>query len=129
MPESQWPHFSEKELTCRCGCGKMQMDPEFLDRLESLRTVFDRPMVVTSAFRCPTHNAYVSESFTGPHTTGKAIDIAVAGQDAYDLLALAIHHNFPGIGLNQRGDYDKRFIHLDILDEDQGRPRPRVWTY
>jgi zinc D-Ala-D-Ala carboxypeptidase len=130
MSNTKWPHFSRKELTCQCGCDHMEMDPEFMDRLESLRTIFDRPMRITSAFRCPNHNAQVSSTgFTGPHTTGKSVDVAVSGQQAHDLLALAIHHNFTGLGISQRGPHNKRFIHLDTITQGPGRPRPRVWSY
>ncbi len=108
----------------------MEMDEEFLERLEQLRVVFGRSMPVTSAFRCPNHNAQVSKTgFTGPHTTGKSIDIAVSGQDAFDLLALAFLHNFTGLGISQRGPHSKRFIHLDNIGDGPGRPRPTIWSY
>ena len=106
------------------------MDPDFMERLEQLRVAFDKPMKVTSAFRCPNHNAQVSKTgFTGPHTTGKSIDIAISGQNAFDLVALAILHNFTGLGISQRGPHNKRFIHLDTIIQSPGRPRPRVWSY
>jgi zinc D-Ala-D-Ala carboxypeptidase len=130
MSNTPWPHFSENELACHCNCGQMEMDAEFMERLEKLRIEFDMPMKVTSAFRCPNHNAQVSKTgFTGPHTTGKSIDIAISGQNAFDLVALAILHNFTGLGISQRGPHNKRFIHLDTIENGPGRPRPTIWSY
>ena len=130
MNDTLWPHFSRKELECHCGCGQAEMDYEFLDRLESLRTAFGKPMLVTSGFRCPTYNAQVSGTgFTGPHVTGKAVDIAISGEDAHTLLAFAVHHQFQGLGISQKGPHNKRFIHLDLIENGPGRPRPRVWSY
>jgi len=130
MPRTRWPHFSKNELTCQCGCGQLDMDPDFMERLEQLRVAFDKPMTVTSAFRCPNHNSQVSSTgFTGPHVTGKSVDIAVSGQDAFDLLALAFLHNFTGLGISQRGPNNKRFIHLDTIENGPGRPRPTIWSY
>ena len=130
MSDTQWPHFSQSELSCHCPCGQMEMDPDFMERLELLRVAFDKPMKVTSAFRCPNHNAQVSKTgFTGPHVTGKSVDIAVSGQDAFDLLALAFLHHFTGLGISQKGPHNKRFIHLDTIENGPGRPRPTVWSY
>ena len=122
-------HFPEEELMCKCGCGRAEMDTEFMDRIEALRVAHGKPLLATSAFRCPDHNAAVSHTGeTGPHTTGKAIDLRVSGQDAYDLLLLATHSGFTGLGISQRGPHGGRFIHIDDLPEDE-YPRPRVWSY
>jgi len=122
-------HFRDHELKCRC-CGKNLMDPEFMEKLEVLRVHFDTPMVVTSAYRCPKHNYTVSTTGAkGPHTTGKAIDISIAGSDAHYLVRLAMRMGFTGIGINQKGAHISRFVHLDTLTEEEGYPRPRVWSY
>ena len=130
MSDTPWPHFSRNELECHCRCGQMEMDHEFLNRLESLRIAFGKPMPISSGFRCPTYNAQVSGTgFTGPHITGKAVDVAISGEEAFELLALALAHGFTGIGLKQNGPHNKRFIHLDLIENSPGRPRPRIWTY
>ena len=128
--QDSWPHFSRAELQCRCGCGRMEMQHEFMRRLEKLRKKFDRPMRVTSAYRCPEHNSRVSKTGRdGPHTTGMAVDIQIAGEDALDLLFLAIGHGFSGVGVSQSGPHKKRFIHLDRLKKIPGRSRPWLWSY
>ena len=125
MPD--YPHFSHAELQCRCGCGRAPMDPDFMRRLETVRMSYGKPMVVTSAYRCPVHNASVSSTgSTGPHTTGRAIDIQCAGHDAHALLRIALREGMTGVGIRQTGPHSGRFIHLDDLS---GANRPWVWGY
>lgn len=120
----RWPHFSRSEMACR-GNGECRMDPDFMDRLEDIREDFGRPMLVTSGYRSPEHNAKVSYTgHTGPHTTGRAADIAVDGEDAYTLLKLALAHGITGIGVSQKGA--DRLLHLDMVKNDL---RPRIWSY
>ena len=92
-------------------------------RLEQLRITHAKPMIVTSAYRCPAYNLSISKTGrNGPHTTGQAIDILVSGSDAWELMHAAVGHGFAGFGIQQHGKRKKRFIHLDML-------RPRLWTY
>ena len=121
-------HFKDYELRCRCGCGQNLMDTGFMKKLEELRVKVDFPMVLTSAYRCPEHNAKVSETGrTGAHTQGKAVDVKVSGDQAFTLMKQALELGFHGIGISQKGEYATRFIHLDIAE--LGERRPRVWTY
>ena len=84
-------------------------------------------MHVSSAYRCPEYNDRVSSTGeSGPHTTGRAIDILVSGQDALRLVTIAIEHGMTGMGLSQKGDYTSRYCHMDDLTEGV---RPHIWTY
>lgn len=105
------------------------MDEQFMERLTSLRADWGQPMVVNSAYRCPQHpiEAKKKPGTVGAHTTGRAVDISIAGEDAYLLLCAALGHGFTGIGVKQKGQ--GRFIHLDDLTEADGFPRPTVWSY
>lgn len=106
------------------------MDESFIDRLQSLRDKYGKPMRITSGYRCPDHPAEAHRRDTGrlgPHTTGMAADIAIQGNEAYSLLRLAMQMGFTGIGVQQTGD--KRFLHLDTLTDNDGFPRPWIWSY
>jgi len=119
-------HFSEQEVMCQCGCGRADMDPGFMDRLEELREHFGKPLTLTSAFRCPAHNSEVSTTGAdGPHTTGRAVDILIQGLDAFRLVKVALALGFTGLGVKQKST--GRFLHLDDLQ--QPYPRPRIWSY
>jgi len=128
MNWDEYENFTEDEFRCQCGCGETNMDPDFMYSLQSLRRSYGKGMTVTSGYRCPEHNNRVSSTgLGGPHTTGKAADIAVQRGDAYELLKLAVLHPFTGYGINQKGH--GRFIHLDTLRVKEGHPRPTVWSY
>jgi uncharacterized protein YcbK (DUF882 family) len=119
-------HFTTAELACRCGCG-MLPQRDFIEKIERLRVRLGFPFIVTSAARCSKHNSQVSGTGkTGPHTTGRAIDIRVSGAQAVKLLTAALQSgDFTGFGIQQK--CSGRFIHLDDLVE--GYPRPGVWSY
>jgi zinc D-Ala-D-Ala carboxypeptidase len=126
MTPSKWPYFSVEELTCQCGCGVMGMDPAFMDALSVLRGTFAQPMQITSGYRCPAHNHDVAETgFTGPHTTGKAVDVLISRVSATALIRLALNSDFRGIGIKQHGSDHGRMVHLDMVE----RPDQIIWTY
>lgn len=120
-----YAEFNQKGLE---GSGREFMDPYFLANIDALRYRCGFPLVITSGYRSPEYNNQVSGTgHTGPHTTGKAADIAVSRENAYTLLRIAFDMEcFTGIGVKQSGD--GRFIHLDTLTEDEA-PRPTIWSY
>tara|TARA_Y100000593_G_scaffold25116_1_gene50011 strand:+ start:1189 stop:1569 length:381 start_codon:yes stop_codon:yes gene_type:complete len=121
-------NFTTDEMACSC-CGKSDMDDEFMRILQSIRDEMQRPLKITSGFRCEEHNQRVSTTGKkGPHTFAKAADILISGADAMRLFTIAQKHGVSGVGMSQRGVHAKRFVHLDILSPDEG-PRPTVWTY
>lgn len=123
-------HFSDAELRCTCGCGVNGMQQGTVDRLQRVRDQVGVPLVVSSGYRCPTHNAAVSHTgTTGPHTTGHAVDLAVRGPLAVRVLAVALQAGFCGVGVSQRGAYAGRFLHLDDCPAGPACPRPAVWSY
>ncbi len=126
----RWPSFTPGEFRCK-GSGDLAMNPEFMDRLQAVRFAFNRPMIVTSGFRSPGYNKLVSGTgASGPHTTGRAVDILVMGGDALALIGFALQHGMTGIGVSQKtgSPADSRFIHLDDL-EGPRYPRPSLWSY
>jgi zinc D-Ala-D-Ala carboxypeptidase len=129
--EPDWddfPNFSRSEMACR-HTNKAYMCPDFMDKLQSLRDAYGKPLRITSAYRDETHpiEANKPEGRLRPHTTGRAADVAIQGHEAYALMRLAMKMGFLGIGVNQKGD--KRFLHLDTLEAKDGFPRPWVWSY
>ena len=121
------PFFTEEEMRCQCGCEQDGMHSEFMEKLTSLRADWGQPMTVTSGYRCPNHPIEAKKIKPGTHASGRAVDIAIQGEDAYNLLCAALGHGFSGIGVNQKGS--ARFIHLDDLTRDEGWPRPTIWSY
>lgn len=117
----RWPHFSPKELACKCGgtyCrGEYFHDEAFLDNLETLRALAGRPLKLTSARRCERHNAKVGGASRSQHKLRIAGDIGLAGHDAAFLARSAVKAGFTGIG------FGNGFLHVDQRD---GRV---AWNY
>ena len=63
------------------------MDKATMDRLQLLRSHYGSPLTVTSGYRSPLHSIEAAKT-TGPasHATGRAVDIACAGVDAFEIL-------------------------------------------
>jgi len=121
-----YKYFTKEELTCK-HCEEYSMSDEFMQKLDQLREDMGFPFKITSAYRCPEHPIEARKKTAGAHTTGKAIDIGVSGNEAYILIEAAIRDNFTGIGINQKGE--GRFIHLDIIPHAPSSPRPWIWSY
>lgn len=82
------------------------------DVLEPLRAHLKSPIIVTSGFRSPSHNAKIGGAKNSLHTTGMAADIAV-GQLDKQIPVAAFLSKIPevgGIGLYEA----KGIIHVDI---------------
>ena len=115
------PRFSRAELQCK-HTGRCAMEQSFLDRLESLRAEYGKPIYLSSAFRDASHPAEAKKDKVGYHGLGRAVDLLV-GYDGYRLLELAIKHGFKGLGCSFRGSVESRFLHVDDRDI------PAVWSY
>jgi zinc D-Ala-D-Ala carboxypeptidase len=123
MNQAQWnlyPNFSKREFNCK-HTGENQMNHDFMFKLQQLRVIYARPMLITSGYRSPKHPIEARKSTVGTHAQGIACDIAVSGPDAIRLISLAIDLGFNGIGVQQKGA--SRFIHLDT------RAIPAIWSY
>lgn len=119
-------HFSDEELCCK-HCGECHMDEDFLILLEEIRVACGFPLFVTSGYRCPEYNTFVSNTGPyGPHTTGRAVDIMISGKNAFVLVSIALELGIRGVGVKQKGSFAGRFIHLDAMYSDV---RPRIWSY
>ena len=119
-------YFTQYEFKCS-HTGQCDMDPEFIRKLNELRTAFGKPMKITSGYRHTTHPIERKKKTPGAHTTGQAADIAVSRQDAFHLLRIALSKGFTGVGIQQKNL--GRFIHLDTIEHSPERPRPTIWSY
>ena len=123
-------NFSTNEMMCHCGCKDSEMDSDFMKILQEIREDMNRPLKISSAVRCEKHNMKVSSTGkNGPNVYRKASDIIISGADALRLIDTARKHGISGVGISQRGEHAKRFVHIDTLSADDGHPRPTVWTY
>lgn len=119
------PHFSRRELDCRCGC-KTPPDVErelailARDGLEPLRELAGEPLLVNCAYRCPPHNAAVGGVSGSFHTLGKATDLdrrrqGRAGVERLATLAAKVPA-FARAGIGRYFEQTGLFVHVDRGD-------------
>jgi hypothetical protein len=108
-------YFTEDELRCN-GSGKFSLADGFADKLDELRHVYGKPMIVTSGCRSHEYNQQIgghpksSHVFNSPHRDFKgtyAVDVAMNNSaDRARLVKLALKRDWC-IGIAGT------FIHLD----------------
>ena len=118
-----WENFQPKEVSCS-HCGELKIHEDIMDLLQEARNDLG-PLSITSGYRCSEHNSNVSSTgANGPHTTGKALDIAVKNSQHRKQLIEYFAPKVTGLGIA------KSFIHIDLLYEEDGfEMRPNSWVY
>lgn len=97
------------------------MGARFLELLEDARFSLGQPMIITSGYRCPLHNANVGGVPGSSHTKGVAVDIKCSNNNhRFKLVAALIDAGFTRIGIANT------FVHVDL---DKTKPQERIWTY
>jgi uncharacterized protein YcbK (DUF882 family) len=101
-------NFLLSEFQCPC-CKRVILDFRLVDLLEALRKrIGDKPVIITSGYRCEDYNRKVGGVPKSYHLLGMAADVRVPGVEPGDLIKHAFEVGFLGLGL-----YDT-FCHLDI---------------
>jgi len=111
--------FTEEEFMCKCGCYTTRMDQKFVDTLNKLRDLLDRPMKINSGYRCPAHPESVKYPGSS-HIKGVAVDIACE-DSGYRRRVIRMAED---LWVNRIGISGK-FLHLD-LDVNKA---PAYWHY
>lgn len=115
--------FSDKELKCKCGCNKVDMDEDFMRMLNKARSIAGKPWKVNSAYRCAEHNAKVGGKKNSAHVLGCAADIsAPTSQKKFEIVTAALQAGFTRIGIGSN------FVHLDAA-HTSSHPANVLWTY
>lgn len=106
-------HFRSSEMDCHCQsreCTVTYVDTDLIDALELLREKVGAPIVVTSGYRCSSHNRAVGGKPGSVHMTGKAADVLCEGVSV-DTIRYAAE-SIPAFDDGGIGRYDS-FTHLD----------------
>lgn len=116
-------NLHSSEYICKCdNCEYYLLDWEVVKHFGSVRALVDRPITVTSGFRCHAHNEAVGGRPLSRHLSGEAIDLACPeGMDYRDFYLLCSEIfpftiAYPGKG----------FVHCDI-DLRQGKYDKRLF--
>lgn len=105
-------NFSRHEFECLCGdCGLDTVDYQLLAALQAMRDECEKPIKITSAFRCEDHNNGVGGKKNSYHLHGKAADIQIEGMTPDEVAELAEKTDIiKGIGVYGT------FTHIDVRD-------------
>ena len=114
-------HFSRAEFACGDGCGKDDIHPEVVERLQAVRNIFGKPMAITSGVRCAAHNEQEGGVRNSAHVLGLAADVKCLGSANRAKLLPILWSAFKRVGVGST------FIHVDI--DDDNRPSPCIFTY
>jgi|GEM_PF-2025012 len=117
-------NFTSKEFDCKgakCRCGITRLDSRLVRKLQMLRRLSGKPIVINSGNRCAGHNREVGGTANSYHlnTKGKAADIVIRGLTPPQMAKLAQEVGFTGIG--QYNGTQGHFIHVDV------RPKKYFW--
>ena len=108
-------NFTVEELACP-HCGVCEMDPDFVARLQHMRDIVGRPIIINSAYRCAFHEWSVGGT-GGNHPWGRAADLhAPTRAEKRELYEAAQRAGMLGFGKYQT------FLHVDTTSA-------REWFY
>ena len=114
--------FLWTELECKCGCGNRYIQTAAINKLQLMRNLIGKPIIINSAARCPIHNTTVGGAPKSQHRATEsrpstAFDIALNGHTSkHDLITLAKQVGFKGLGTKYNS-----FVHVD------NRKVPAIW--
>ena len=122
-------NFLRLEVQCPCGCGASLINPFLVEKLQKVRDIIGRPIIITSGVRCEFYNTSIKASMNSSYIPddngiGNAVDMAcINSKDRYELDELA-QKFFKRIGIS--GDSYGGFVHLDV---DRSKVQEVMWLY
>lgn len=76
--------FKSKELECKgtvCGPCKQLPNQEMINKLDEIRQKYNKPIKISSGFRCEKHNKIIKGAAASKHMQGNAADILDLDKD------------------------------------------------
>ena len=110
-------NFKVKEFACKDGSNPIFLDTELVAVIQKIRDHFNRPVVITSAYRTVDYNRKIGGASNSQHLYGRAADLQVkdtppefVAEYAETLLA-----GRGGIGLyKKKAGRTKGWVHVDV---------------
>lgn len=106
-------NFRISEFACKGSgcCAETLHDPALSAYLQKIREHFDKPLYITSGYRCAKHNKKIGGASSSRHTKGQAADFYIKGVTPAEIAKYAESIGVLGIGLYE--DKDGNFVHID----------------
>ena len=103
-------NFQIKEFACKDGTDEIKIDDELVEKLQIIRSYYNVPIIINSAYRTYQHNLDVGGSPNSQHLLGKAADIVVKGIMPKTVGEFAKRIGFKGVGIYSN------FVHVDTRE-------------
>ena len=123
-------NFSRLEIMCPCSCGANRISPLLIEKLQKVRNIIGKPIIITSGVQCEFYNASLKNSsmnsshIPDSYGLGQAVDIScTTSKYRYELVQVA-QKFFNRIGISG-GSYGG-FVHLDV---DKEKVQEVMWVY
>lgn len=120
-PSTDIRNFTEDEFKCECGCGgdvkhELKVKVQQLRDLLTQRAKADRPLIITSGYRCAYQNARDGGVSDSLHMSGEACDLYTPGMSRamVDEIAYCAHQ----VGLGTIRYYNNLFVHVQLYPRD-----------
>lgn len=110
-------NFRLKEFECPC-CKTVKLSSDLLKKLARFRHLVNRPVNISSGYRCLAYNTQIKGYHSSYHMKGMAADIFVMGPSLQSLSDIAKEIGFTGIIIYLK----KNFLHLDVRPGKQ-----KIW--
>ena len=104
-------NFKIKEFACKDNSDKILIDLSLIEILQKLREHFNKPIIITSAYRTDTYNKSVGGATNSYHKLGRAFDIYCKNISATELASWLYKNGVRGIGLYTERPLE--FVHMD----------------
>lgn len=105
------PHFKRSEFNQRrdpLPPEQIKVDPRLIAKLEQLRALVNRPVVIASGYRSESYNKTIGGAKRSQHMNGKAADIIINGMSPADVAKLARRVGFSFIKVYAH------HVHVDV---------------
>ncbi len=115
-------NFEPDEFKCECGCGgdvqlELKQKVQALRDLLTQRAGVDRPLVITSGFRCPYQNERDGGVPDSLHMEGAACDLYTPGMS--NAMVDEIAYCAQQVGLGTLKYYSNLFVHVQLYPADR----------
>lgn len=115
-------YFKESEFQkCTPSCSLQDMDQNFMNTLDAIRSVAGIPLVLNSAYRSVVHEKKMGRPGTSSHCKGVAVDIRCNTFTNRDKIVTAAK----ACGIRRIG-IAPTYIHLDV---DKEKTQNIIWLY
>lgn len=127
--------FKVKEFVCHDNkTDEILICSNLVTLLQAIRDHFNKPIIITSAYRTQAHNKAVGGSANSQHLYGKAADIQISGETLKSIADFAKKQDEAGgVAMSAKGN----FVHVDTRERKKdkegkiilGEAGVAVWNY